>query len=503
MIHDTPQPVQNPLPRGALPLPGGGFAAALALGLALLVLPGVPAAPGDPGLVLQTGDHICILGNTLAERMQFDGWLETLLHRRFPGHDLVIRNLGFSADELTLRLRSEGFGSPDEHLTNQKADVILAFFGFNESFAGPEGLEKFRKDLEGFVSGTLGKKYNGTGAPRLVLFSPIAHEDLEDPNYPDGSENNRRLKLYSETMAEVARKSEVPFVDLFSASLEIYAAAAKPLTINGIHLTEEGNRLLALSIDRALHPGSPGPEPDPRPLEALRAAVLDKCFYWFQRHRVVDGYSVFGGRSWLRFEDAQTNRVVMDRELEILDAMTALRDRRVWAVARGQDFTVDDSSTPPFIPVKTNRPGPGPGGAHLFLDGEEAIGKMTAAEGMKVNLFASEKEFPDLAKPVQMAFDTRGRLLVAVMPSYPHWKPKDEMNDKVLILEDTDQDGRADRCTVFADKLHVPTGLELWGGGLFVGQGPFLLFLKDTNGDDRADFMERMVHGLDTADTHH
>jgi putative heme-binding domain-containing protein len=476
---------------------------ALAVGLALLVSRVGALGETPPSrLELRPGDHVSIIGNTLAERMQHDGWLETIIQSRFPRHELVIRNLGFSGDELTVRLRSEGFGSLDDHLAANKTDVILAFYGFNESFAGEEGLAKFRKDLEGFIRDRLEKKYNGKGPPRLVLFTPIAHEDLRDPNLPDGARNNRNLKLYSGAMAEVAREAGVPCVDLFTPAIELYPGSERPWTFNGIHLTEHGNRLLAGVIEKALFPGEP-PARDPAALEKLRAAVLDKCFHWYQRHRVVDGYSVYGGRSWLRFVGGQTNRVVMDRELETLEVMTANRDRRVWAAAQGKEVAVDDSNTPPFIPVKTNKPGDGPGGAHVFLDGEEAIGRMKTAKGMKVNLFASEKEFPDLAKPVQMAFDPRGRLFVAVMPSYPHWKPKDEMNDKVIILEDTDRDGKADRSTVFADRLHVPTGLELWGGGLLVGQMPDLVFMKDTDGDDRADQFERVLHGLDSADTHH
>ena len=94
-----------------------------------------PAARLD----IHKGDHICLIGNTLADRMQHDGWLETYLYSRFPNDDLVIRDLGFSGDEIDLRLRSAGFGSPDEHLEKQKADVIFAFFGYNESFAGADG----------------------------------------------------------------------------------------------------------------------------------------------------------------------------------------------------------------------------------------------------------------------------------------------------------------------------------------------------------------------------
>ena len=77
------------------------------------------------------------------------------------------------------------------------------------------------------------------------------------------------------------------------------------------------------------------------------------------------------------------------------------------------------------------------------------------------------------------------------------------MNDKLLILEDTDGDGKADKCTVFADDLHNPTGFEFWNGGVLVAQAPDLLFLKDTDGDDKADVRERVISGLDSADTHH
>ena len=225
--------------------------------------------------------------------------------------------------------------------------------------------------------------------------------------------------------------------------------------------------------------------------------------HWFERYRTTDGYSIFGGRADLKFVDDQTNREVMQREMEVLDVMTANRDRRIWAVAEGSELQVDDSNTPPFIDVITNKPGPLPGGKHVFLGGEEEIGKMTVAKGMKVNLFASEEMFPELVNPVQMAFDTKGRLWVAAWGSYPHWKPKDEMNDKLLILEDTDGDGKADKCITFADHLHNPTGFEFWGGGVLVAMAPDLLFLKDTDGDDKADVRERVLSGLDSADTHH
>jgi hypothetical protein len=137
------------------------------------------------------------------------------------------------------------------------------------------------------------------------------------------------------------------------------------------------------------------------------------------------------------------------------------------------------------------------------LGGKEAISKMKVLDGFEVRLFASEEKFPELANPVQMAFDTKGRLWVAVWPSYPHWKPKDEMNDKLLIFEDTNGDGEADVCKTFASGLHNPTGFEFWNGGVYVAQVPDLLFLQDADGDDKADKMDRVLHGIDSADTHH
>ncbi len=198
-----------------------------------------------PLLELKQGDHVAIIGNTLADRMQHFGHLEALVQSRFPKHELVFRNLGFSGDELTLRLRSAGFGTPDEHLLAVEADVVLAMFGYNESFGDQAGLEKFKKDLTDLIEHTLAQKYNGQSPPRLVLVSPIAHEDLHDPNLPDGKENNRRIALYTQAMAEVAKARNVPFVDLFASSQKLYVGADPALTINGIHLNARGDWQIA------------------------------------------------------------------------------------------------------------------------------------------------------------------------------------------------------------------------------------------------------------------
>ena len=498
---------------------------ALVVASICLALPTLAAAQN---LELNKGDHICLVGNTLAERMQEFGWLETRLYSRFADRDLVFRNLGYSADEVTTRLRSMDFGSPDQwlagqapipqpgklnrnapvrknrfELTSTKADVIFAFFGYNEAQAGEAGLPKFKADLDAWIKHTLAQQYNGRSAPRLVLFSPIAHEDLGDANLPDGQENNRRLALYMAAMAEVAKAHGVRFVDIFTPTLQLFDSAQSPHTINGIHLNQRGDEALAAIIEDLLFPDGPKLKRDASALARLRTAVNDKNFYWYNRYRTTDGYSTYGDRAFLKFTEGQSNYEVVQRELEALDVLTANRDKALWALLRGGEYAPADDNLPGFIPVVSNKPGPLPGGKHFFLAGEAAIDNMTIHKGMKINLFASEEQFPELASPVQMAFDTKGRLWVAAWPTYPHWKPTEPMNDKLLIFEDTNNDGRADKCKTFAGDLHNPTGFEFWGGGVIVAMAPKLLFLKDTDGDDVADVRTTILSGLDTADTHH
>ena len=186
------------------------FLRLVAAGIAVIsIVPtGVFAQP--PLLELRKGDHIAVIGNTLADRMQHFGHLEATLHYHFPEHDLVVRDLGFSGDTLTERPRSDNFGTQDEWLTKVEADVIIAFFGYNESYASDAGLPQFRKDLETFIDHTLSQKYNGESAPRLVLCSPIAFEDLKWPHLPDGKQQNANLELYTTAMAEVAKANSSP-----------------------------------------------------------------------------------------------------------------------------------------------------------------------------------------------------------------------------------------------------------------------------------------------------
>ncbi len=470
-----------------------------------------PAASGG-GLQLNAGEHVAIIGNALADRMQHHGWLETMIHAKHPAHQIVVRNLSVSGDELTSRARSKDFGTPDEWLTKVQAGVVFSFFGYNESFAGKEGLPKFKEDLEKFLRDTRAKNYNGLGAPRIVLFSPIAVEKLPDPNIPYRPEINENLAAYTKAMEEVARdQAGVTFVDLFTPSQQLYADNAKngqpPLTINGVHLNEAGEGKLAEKIYPTLF-GEPAPAMNTPEAQKLRAAVNAKNEMWHSHYRTMDGYNVYGDRSKIAYVSEPdkpkiTNTQIMMEEMAQRDVMTTNLERKAWAIAAGKTGPVEMVPLPVVTAFGTNKPGSNIDSTYPFIDGDEAIGLMTLAPGLKANLFASEKQFPELAKAVQMNWDTKGRLWVAVWPNYPERTPTSKIGDSIIILEDTDKDGRADKCTHFIDDLNCPTGFQFFKDGILLMQAPDLWFVRDTDGDGKADWKERVVMGMDSADSHH
>lgn len=133
-------------------------------------------------------------------------------------------------------------------------------------------------------------------------------------------------------------------------------------------------------------------------------------------------------------------------------------------------------------------------------DPKAELDAFVVPEGLEVNLFASE---PMIQKPVQMNWDAEGRLWVVCSSTYPHIKPGEAAKDQVVVLEDTDGDGKADKSTIFADGLHIPTALAPGDGGLYVANATEVLFLKDTDGDLKADERTILLSGFGTEDTHH
>ncbi|MBL8830102.1 MAG: ThuA domain-containing protein, partial [Planctomycetaceae bacterium] len=134
------------------------------------------------------------------------------------------------------------------------------------------------------------------------------------------------------------------------------------------------------------------------------------------------------------------------------------------------------------------------------LPPEESLKHFVTPEGFHVELFAAE---PDIGKPLSMAWDERGRLWLCESVDYPNdLQPPGQGHDRIRICEDTNGDGRADRFTIFAEQLSIPTAIAFWRGGAIVQDGTQTIFLKDTNGDDRADVRETLITGWGMGDTH-
>jgi len=452
------------------------------------------------------------------------GHFETEMHLRYPDSSLTIRNMCDGGDtpgfrphsgrpspwafpgaevfqtELARNSASEGaFETPDEWLTRLKADILIAFFGYNESFQGEPGLANYKAELEAFIRHTLGQRYNGESPPQLVIVSPIAFEDLSGQfDLPNGKRENANLALYTQAMKDVAAKTKVHFVDVFAPSKRWFETTAEALTIDGSQLTDAGYaRLAPLLADQVF--GKTASKAEPR-RALVRAAVQEKNWFWHNDYKIPNGVHVFGRRHKPFGPDNYPAEVAKIRE------MTALRDSAIWHVVKGQTFDLEaaDRKTIKLPPVKTNFQLTETSGNPEYLYGQQALNKLTVAPGYQIELFASEQEFKDLANPVQLSFDNEGRLWVATMPSYPHYRPGDaKPDDKILILEDTNGDGRADKQTTFAAGLHLPVGFEFAPEGVYVSQGTNLVLLKDTNGDDKADAKEIILSGFDDHDTHH
>ena len=166
----------------------------------------------------------------------------------FPGAKELVK------EEYRIDSLSEGhFESPDQWLTRLRTDTIVAFFGYNSSFDGETGLDRFRQELEGFVKHTLTRRYNGYGPPRLVLVSPTAFEDKpRDFDGPDGAVINHNLEIYTQAMEEIASANEVLFIDAFTASRSWYEEATV-LTTDGILLNDQGYRKLARFLTASIY----------------------------------------------------------------------------------------------------------------------------------------------------------------------------------------------------------------------------------------------------------
>jgi putative heme-binding domain-containing protein len=470
--------------------------------IGLLILLGGLFHASAAGL-LQRGDVVALAGGANLERTRFHGQLHAQLVAAAPALELRFRNLAWEGDTIFEQWRDTGKEqwrlSRDwkQQLADAGATVVLAQFGQMESLGGATRLDEFvaayEKLLDDFAA----------GGRRVVLVSPVPFEKTSSPTLPDLSSRNDDARRYTDAIRALAQRRKLAFVDLFTPlawrPLSRPSGTLSParsggegrgegaLTDNGFHLNARGHEVVALEVTRQL-----GLKPAPALPPALRDAVVEFERLWFDFWRPMNWAFLSGDRTHVQFSrDWRDNdkRLFPEemREFEPLLRIAEENIRRALAGRPALPLTVERvvPTEPPPTPPQTPA---------------EELATLQVHADYALNLFASEAD--GVVKPLQIRWDERGRLWVLCPVSYPQVRPGEKANDRIVICEDSNGDGRADNFTTFADGLFMPTGLELGDGGAYVTQGTDLWHLRDTNGDGKADARRLVLGGFGTGDTH-
>ena len=446
------------------------------LGAAVILCTAVPAGAKTPFKL--TGEDIVVFaGGTNMLHLQQAGHLETILAKAAAPAKARFRDLSWEADTVFRlgtdieRWRKDGFGRRDEQFKRVGATVFIAQFGQLESLQGSGGVARFAE-----AYGKLLDAFSRQ-ARLVVLVSPPPFEKPPSDLIPDLSLRNADLALYVKATKALAEERKLLFVDLFTG-------AKGGLMDNGMHVTPEAQVKVAQAIAGQLGVKTPAAAA----LEPLRRAVIEKHRLWYDYWRPANWKLLYGDDSRRVFTRGGKDYIPFREEWKKLLPLIDKADERVWKVAAGGKDPGPDRPEPEKLH--------GDPGADIAKELEA----FTVLDGFEVNLFASEHE--GLTSPLAVRWDPSGRMYVTVTTVYPHVWPGDVPNDKIIAIEDTDNDGKADKSMVFADGLNIPTGIEWGDGGIYVGQNTELLFLKDTDGDGKADTRRVVLGGFGNGDSH-
>jgi glucose/arabinose dehydrogenase/mono/diheme cytochrome c family protein len=435
-----------------------------------------PAAFQNGKFSVTPQEVIVLAGATNLVRTQKSGDLEARLGLALAREAPRFRSMAWEGDTVYEQWRDLNFGDWKDQLTAVGAGMVVAQFGQMESFDGPGRIPEFtaayHRLLDQFAART----------PRLVLLSPIPFEKPVASHAPDLTQRNGDVAAYAQAVEAIARQRGAVYVDLFT-TLSQRPAGAPRLTDNGQHLNAEGLRVVADLTASQLGLAWSGADD----LSALKEAIVEKNRLWFDCWRPANWSFVYGDRVTQLFGKPGAAGPSLRASFESHKPLIAALDDRIAAIAQGKPVV----ALPP--------PAPAPASPAVQTPEQELAG-FTVAEGYQINLFASEAE--GVAKPVQIAWDERGRCYVACSPTYPQTLPGEKPTDYILVLEDTDHDGKADRQTRFAEGLTMVQGVEPGDGGVYVCDFDQLLHFKDTNGDGKADQRRVVFSGFGIGDTH-
>ena len=474
----------------------------------------------------------------------------------WPGDDVMAT----ARSEFGSALNTESWKPPDRediyglevlkaHLDLVNADVVMLGYGSEAAFA--ESDEKFDRFTSGYRR--LLDQFDTTET-KLILLSPHRHWKVSDTQLGVDLQNER-LKKASDQIREEALNRQHQFVNLYES---LIPEDDEVLTTNGIHLNNLGYQKMASVIMNALAADSeyllnvdpkgnvlfsencqvseitPTPSgfrftlqadmlntrgivklnqahilkidgevnrensgtdevqnPDWYQYEKLRKLIIEKnrlhrfrinplnkvYTHLFRQHEM--GHLAYETDDYARLTQEKDELIARTRvpqshryEIELLDSWKSPRNYR-------------DHEVPSFIPEP---------------DIKSELDAFTIDDDFEINLFAAD---PQIANPISITWDNQGRAWVSTSTTYPQLKPGREPVDRIIILEDTDQDGKADKHIVFAENLLIPHAVMPVEGGAYVSTTSELLFLADTDGDDKADERKVVFSGFGHSDVHH
>ena len=520
----------------------------------------VPAQEDD------SRNQVVLVGGTLISRMDKHGYLEHAITVNWPGHDISFRNLGWPADDVFGTARSEfgsahntrswqppkgqtgfGFEKLKGQLAETRPSTIIVGYGAEAAFADTdEKMGLFEAGYRGLV-----EALEKTGST-LILLTPVAQVPSGDVLPVDQANvHNERLAKASAFIMALGKERGHLAIDLLSKSP--FGKEAASSYQNGLHLNGDGYRRLATHLGEELKLESVAAavmQPAPENLERTRLGVRydlalhqlpsllhgpvspagkERARIWIDGEEVVVDGQDGAVRSGPDYEQSGKLRdVIIEKnklhryklnpinkayiflfrrhemghlayEMKDFDELVKGKEQAIanLRVPRQHRYEQEDPrewKAPRNYPdheVPKNIPAP---------DVDAELKAFKVAEGFKVNLWARN---PVIFNPINMNWDRHNRAWVSTSSTYPHIKPGRIPNDRIVILEDTDRDGVADKHTVFAEGLTVPHSVMPVEGGAYVCSTTEVLFLADHDGDDRADEKHVIFSGFGNADVHH
>lgn len=300
------------------------------------------AADPPEKLELKDGDRVVFLGNTFFENALDHGHLESSLTLRWPDRNITFRNLGWDGDTVYGHARTGGrrrqiFGNAEEgfqrlitHLRSLNPTVVFVAYGWNESFDGEAGVERFQQGLDRLLKEATAENR------RFVLLSPTPVERGFGTDLPFtknttrdrgdyATQRNAILQRYRNVIARTAQKGGHHFVDLFGA----LKAAEEPYSANGMHPSSEGYQKIANIVAYRLKLPKPKIGLKSPRANKLRATIVKKNTLYFHRWRPRNDAFVYGERkaeqAIAQTEPEKFEPFVTAQEKEIRNQLEAIK----------------------------------------------------------------------------------------------------------------------------------------------------------------------------------